>query len=276
VAHNAVENNALTRDTVADVKACLKGETCSTDQQKKEALERAKALSKMLDDEMNALCKKDPTGDACRGAVSLATQYAAMIDPWDILYDDVVRSTRNLFDYVFNGSNAKWLFSIYYRGIDNRADFFGAMNQYEQHLGSGTQWFGGAEQVSRAAWTGLGADGNGSRYTFFAGAVFFTGPYAYSMYEWRSEAGNSLMNAGFESFRDLYNNGTYDAIAWDINQLRSEQQLLQPIHVKYLENRSVFRFVSKQITGVDLLDYNSRVQYGCELLGYSAGQGCKP
>jgi len=28
--------------------------------------------------------------------------------------------------------------------------------------------------------------------------------------------------------------------------------------------------------GVDILDYKSRVEFGCKLLGYNASQGCVP
>lgn len=79
-------------------------------------------------------------------------------------------------------------------------------------------------------------------------------------------------------------------MAWDIGQLRDEQQSLQPIHERYLSDRSIFTWLGRQITdqvrvlnqaqgqegGVDLLDYESRVRYGCKLLGYSAEQGCRP
>jgi filamentous hemagglutinin len=166
------------------------------------------------------------------------------------------------------------------------------MNKYQLNLGSGAKWFGGAEFVSRAPWTGLGADGNFSYLTFAVGALF-AGTHASDIYEWRSVAGNTLMNSGFDSFKDLYNSGTADPIVWDINQLRAEQQVLQPIHEKYLSDRVVFTIASKLITntdyavgaklekqgqpgGVDILDYKSRVQYGCKLLDYSANQGCKP
>ena len=83
------------------------------------------------------------------------------------------------------------------------------------------------------------------------------------------------MNKGFSSFRDLYNNKP-NMMRWDIKQLRDEQTLLQPIHEKYLANHSFFRLVSEKITHVDILDYKSRIQYGCKLLGYTAQQGCKP
>lgn len=105
------------------------------------------------------------------------------------------------------------------------------------------------------------------------------------------------MSAGFGSFSTLYNHGG-DPVRWDINQLISEQQTLQPIHEKYLKDRSFFRTVSEWLTdtnsfigagnnfvtsdmqgqpgGIDILDYQSRVRYGCRLLGYSKQQGCTP
>ncbi|AYR19087.1 hemagglutinin [Alcaligenes faecalis] len=154
----------------------------------------------------------------------------------------------------------------------------------------------GAEFVSRAPLTGLGADGSGSGYTFLLGFVLAE-INAPSIYEWRAEAGNALMKAGFTNFSMLYNEGG-DPVRWDINQLISEQKTLQPIHEKYLKDRFFFRMVSEwqtntnailgagnnffttdkhgQLGGIDILDYRSRVEYGCKLLGYSDKQGCMP
>jgi len=240
---------------------------------------------------MNALCAANPVGDACRTAVNTTTQYIAMQDAWALLNGDVTRSSKNTFDYVYNSLGAESRFALYYNTIDNRADFFGASDRYEQHVGSGAKWYGGAEDVSRAALTGLGADGKGSGYSFLFGSLL-AGVNADTIYDWRQEAGNSLMSAGFSNFKDLYNQDL-DPVQWDINQLRSEQQTLQPIHQKYLKDRVVFTWVSKTMTnsdglgailpdrqtapgGIDILDYNSRINYGCKLLGYSQEQGCKP
>lgn len=70
-----------------------------------------------------------------------------------------------------------------------------------------------------------------------------------------------------------------------------EQQAPQPIHEKYLEDRKFYNAVSKAMTnsnfikrsedqqingGIDILDYNSRIKYGCKLLGYGENEGCKP
>ncbi|WP_207788942.1 hypothetical protein [Bordetella trematum] len=257
-------------------------------------VDEAERLSQFLDKEMNALCAANPVGDACRRAVNVATQYIAMQDAWAALNNDVSRSSKNTFDYVYNSLGAEARFALYYNTIDNRADFFGASDRYEQNLGSGAKWFGGAESVSRAGWTGLGADGNGSSYTFLLGAVLFAGPNAKKIYDWRSEAGNALMKSGFSNFQSLYH-GKSDPITWDIKQLKDEQRTLQPIHEKYMKDRVVFSFISSLMTdssdympgrlldkdktqpgGIDILDYNSRIRYGCKLLGYGETQGCKP
>ncbi|MBK8525520.1 MAG: hypothetical protein IPL58_16680 [Betaproteobacteria bacterium] len=108
------------------------------------------------------------------------------------------------------------------------------------------------------------------------------------------------MQKRFDNFKTLYNNGTSNAVVWDINQLQSEQKVLQPVHEKYLSGTTTFRFVSSIFTdtnipvfgpgnnfgltdskqgqpgGVKLLDYKSRVEFGCRLLGYNASQGCNP
>lgn len=115
------------------------------------------------------------------------------------------------------------------------------------------------------------------------------------IYQWRDEAGNTLMNAGFDNFRGLFNKAVTDPVAWDINQLRSEQQALQSVHEKYLGDRDAFTFFSTQVTDankllirrlmddkqamsgdIDILDYKSRVKFGCKLLGHGAAQGCQP
>ena len=107
------------------------------------------------------------------------------------------------------------------------------------------------------------------------------------------------MKGGFDNFRNLYNN-KQNPIFWDIRQLKNEQSLLQPIHEKYLGEYPVFQEISRKITdsngdlgkgfegfgmvnsdqqqpgGVNILDKASRIRYGCQLLGYTAAQGCKP
>ncbi|WP_313055870.1 hypothetical protein [Pseudomonas lopnurensis] len=103
-----------------------------------------------MDDEMKSLCSLNPTSDACRTAVNAAVKYVAMQEAWDVMNGDVSRSSVNLFDQLYNSEGAENWFSLYLNTIDNRADFFGASNQYEQNLGSGAQWFAGAEYVSRA------------------------------------------------------------------------------------------------------------------------------
>lgn len=204
---------------------------------------------------------------------------------------DVARSSSSTFGYLYDSEGAKDRFTTYLGTIDERADFFGASNLYESNLGIGAKWFEGAEFVSRAPLTGLGADGHGSFITFAAGLGTMT-----NIYGWRNEAGNTLILGGFDNFKALFDGKYTDAVVWDIGQLKNEQGLLQPVHEKYLEGHELFQILSNIATdtdwgvgvvpftseqqgvkgGVDILDYKSRVEFGCKLLGYSAAQGCSP
>lgn len=84
----------------------------------------------------------------------------------------------------------------------------------------------------------------------------------------------------------------YATKQWEIKQLNDEQKILQPIHLKYLKNRPIFVGLTKYMTkydsdfslikksqripgGVNLLDIESRIKYGCHMLGYTEAQGCK-
>ncbi|NEN75600.1 hemagglutinin, partial [Pelistega sp. NLN82] len=188
-------------------------------------------------------------------------------------------------------------FVHYFNTIDTRANFFGASNVYEQNQGSGAKWFEGAEKVSRACFTGLGADGCASYLSFYLAKIFSGNP---DLYGWRKEAGDTLMKSGFTNFRELYNNKGINPMEWDIKQLKSEQSVLQPIHEKYLGEYGVFRWGSQKAMdnnkgvklfnffnnlfdlekhkgidgGVDILNQKSRIEYGCMLLGYTKEQGC--
>ena len=291
-AGTAVDNNYLTQTSVQRLKGCLTGQTCRNESEKATLVEESQQLSKFLDEELAALCAAAPTGDACRTGVHNAIQYIAIRDAWEYIHGDVERSSKETFDYLYNQDESREHFLHYMNTIDNRADFFAASNQYEQQIGSGVQWFDGADFVSRAAITGLGADGNLSYLTFAMGKALGNPP----IYEWRKAAGDALIVGGFDNFKDLYNN-QQDPVAWDIKQLKNEQALLQPIHEKYLSDQKAFTKVSQLLTleqmlnlsvfgiiqekqvqegGIDLLDYESRVSYGCKLLGYSEKQGCQP
>ena len=267
---------------------CIRDSTCSTDEQKKAAVAKAEKLSEWLDSEMRSLCDKAPTSDSCRAAVNASIKYVAMKDAWNIMNKDVTRSSKNTFDYLYNTEGAAGRLVTYLNTIDNRANFFGASHVYEQNMGIGAKWFGGAEEVSRAGWTGLGADDNLSYITFGVGRLMAP------VYDWRKAAGDALITGGFENFKNLYNKATSDPVAWDIKQLKGEQTILQPIHEQYMGDRSAFTWLSGLVTdtsimpeimigdrkgmdgGVDILDYKSRVEFGCKLLGYSKSQGCAP
>ncbi|MEY9335443.1 filamentous hemagglutinin [Pseudomonas protegens] len=288
VAANGTQYNYLTHQAFDEVGNCLSGRTCSTDEQKKAAVAKAEKLSEWLDSEMRSLCDKAPTSDSCRAAVNASIKYVAMKDAWNIMNKDVTRSSKNTFDYLYNTEGAAGRLVTYLNTIDNRANFFGASHVYEQNMGIGAKWFGGAEEVSRAGWTGLGADDNLSYITFGVGRLMAP------VYDWRKAAGDALITGGFENFKNLYNKATSDPVAWDIKQLKGEQTILQPIHEQYMGDRSAFTWLSGLVTdtsimpeimigdrkgmdgGVDILDYKSRVEFGCKLLGYSKSQGCAP
>ena len=286
---SGAQHNYLTHLKIEEIKDCLAGKSCSAAEDREQVMAEAEALSVLLDAEMKAVCETNPTSDGCRTAVNAATQYVAMKDAWEVMSGDVDRSAQALLDYVLNGDGSEERLPFYYNTIDNRANFFGAMDRYLAGNGSAVGWFSGAEFVARAPITGLGADGQMSSLTFLIGSLA-AGVNANLIYEWRSEAGNTLMSAGFDNFRSIYNDPHQDAVAWDIAQLRGEQRSLQSVHERYLSSRPVFTWLGGVVTdhvrvlneaqgqegGVDLLDYESRVRYGCKLLGYSEEQGCRP
>jgi len=292
LAGNATQYNYLTHNKLKEIQECLGGTSCNSLEQKEAMIRDAEDLSQMLDQEMTSICSASPSSDACRTAVHSAIQYVAMTEAWELMNADVSRSSQAVFDQLYNSQDAEKWFSLHLNSIDKRADFFGASDRYEQNSGSGAQWFGGAEFVSRAWGTGLGADGEGSNYSFAAGSLL-AGLDAPEIYKWRKVAGDTLLADGFVKFKGLYNNGTSDPAQWDINQLKSEQQVLQAVHDSYLSDKGVFRYASHHATdstslgyvfddrktikgGVDILDYKSRVEYGCKLLGYDMLQGCAP
>ncbi|PKZ67780.1 hypothetical protein CYJ96_11935 [Moraxella osloensis] len=275
-AKTAVEDNYLTKISLEKVR------------KHQLSIQEAEKLSQFLDSEVKKLCSKNPTNDACRTAISSQIQYIAMQEAWETMRNDVSRTSKQTFDYLYNTPNANNRFVLYFNTIDARANFFKASNQYEKNLGVGAKWFGGADYVSRTPFTGLGADGNGSYLTFGASKILGNP----DIYSWRSEAGNALITQGFGNFKNLYNSRPH-ATQWDIKQLRDEQTLLQPIHEKYLGNQPLFNWVSNILTdtnyggkilsdkqvqdgGINILDKSSRIKYGCKLLGYTEQQGCKP
>jgi filamentous hemagglutinin family protein len=284
VAANATQYNYLTHQAFDEVDSCLSGRTCSTQQQKDAAIAKAEKMSEFLDSEMRSMCDKAPQSDGCRTAVNAAIKYIAMQDAWNIMHSDVSRTSKSTFNYLYNTEGASDRLVTYLNTIDNRANFFGASNLYEQQLGIGAKWFWGAEAVSRAPLNGLGADGNASYITF--GLGWLLAP----VYNWRTAAGDALINGGFDNFKGLFNKVSTDPVAWDVNQLKTEQSLLQSIHERFLEGHNIFQNIGRLATdtsiwpdsivgangGVSILDYKSRVEFGCKLLGYSKSQGCVP
>ncbi|HFC7958100.1 TPA: DUF637 domain-containing protein, partial [Neisseria meningitidis] len=278
----AVESNALSKERMDKLTKCLSGKTCSTTMEKVNAIKKDEQFSKVIDTEIQKVCSRNPLGDGCRNGINMSIKYIAMPAAWKYMPTDVSRVAKEVFGYLYNSQGASTRFDKYFNTIDNRADFFAASNLYEQNLGSKARWFGGADFVSRAAITGLGADGEASYITFAAGKVVGNPP----IYEWRAASGNALIVNGFYNFRDLFNKKT-NPREWDIQQLKSEQKLLQPIHQKYLSNEKDYLSLIKGVTsnkifsiipnplderkkiedGINMLDYKSRIKYGCKLMG---------
>jgi len=84
------------------------------------------------------------------------------------------------------------------------------------------------------------------------------------------------MNSGFDNFRNLHNGNFNDPVQWDISLLKNEQIMLQPTHEKYLKEREAFRWVARKAEKVDLLDYVSRIKYGCKEMKHNGVQECAP
>lgn len=56
------------------------------------------------------------------------------------------------------------------------------------------------------------------------------------------------MAGGYENFKALYNRKVTDPVAWDINQLKNEQKILQPIHEECLKDHKRFVELAKDAT----------------------------
>ncbi|WP_436868936.1 DUF637 domain-containing protein [Acinetobacter courvalinii] len=283
----AILNNYLTHYSKAkfstELAACkISSSNCDA------IIQKYQDLSKTNDKELVAVCSNQSRIQDCNNMMKAALDYAGSdfhkiygvsSSAMDSLSADQTRSRDLVLANIFKDTN-NWFGMI--NDIDLRADFFSAMYQK-----TGAEWFRVANQTSRAAGVGLGAEGAFSGITFFAGGVLSTLTSAGSVnlrdvYNWRTEAGNALMKAGFNNFKQLYEGKVTDIVAWNIKQMQQEQKLLQPIHEKYFKSSlwlvpqiAVPKYLFPN-NRVDLLDYNSRVNYGCVEMGYSQAQGCKP
>lgn len=286
VAQNAVKNNYLTQKQISNLQSSLnalnnaiaecRDKACveKINKERKKLIDQYKKISKEQDIALKTICFSQPNSSVCTSGIKSALEYNGGVTTGDAiarnLLGDKFDSSKNTLNIIYNSPSAKNLISTRVNSIDDRANFFGTNNTYYQSQGIDIRWFGAAEIVSRAPITGLGADGNLSYMTFGAGKLFGNP----DLYAWRAEAGNTLTEGGFNNFKNAFQGYYTSAKDWDINQLRSEQKLLQPIHEKYLSNYPTFRYVSKKITGVTILDYNSRIDFGCAKMKYS--QGCTP
>uniref|UniRef100_UPI00387A4FA2 DUF637 domain-containing protein n=1 Tax=Acinetobacter calcoaceticus TaxID=471 RepID=UPI00387A4FA2 len=282
----AIQNNYLTHYSkakfVADLTKCkVSSSNCDN------IVQNYQNLSKTNDIELATVCNNAARSQDCNNMLQAALDYAG--SDFNQIYGinspamanlkaDQIRSRELVLKNIFKDTN-NWYSMI--NDIDLRADFFSAM-----YAKTGAEWFRVANETSRAAFVGLGAEGAYSGVTFALGGVFGTITSGGSVnlsdvYNWRSEAGYSLMKAGYNNFKQLYDGKVTDIVAWNIGQMQQEQKLLQPIHEKYFKNSKLWvlqTWVPTKFRNnpVNLLDYNSRVKYGCIEMGYTIAQGCKP
>lgn len=270
----AIQNNYLTHYTkakfVSELTACkVKLSDCEA------VIQKYQSTSKINDLELTNICNNPARRSDCNLMLQAALDYAG--DDFNKIYGinssamknlqlDQARSRELVLKNIFKDNNS-WFGMI--NDIDLRADFFSAM-----YAKTGAEWFKVANQTSRAAFTGLGAEGNFSSLTFGIGNLISTS----DAYAWRDEAGAALMKGGFKNFKELYEGKVNDINAWNIKQLREEQLLLQSIHEKYFANYQwkPMVWIPEVTMQVNLLDYNSRIQYGCKKMGYTVSQGCTP
>ncbi|SET27177.1 hemagglutinin repeat-containing protein [Thorsellia anophelis] len=277
VGKNAVENNYLTQMQAEEFISNYEG-ICFTDAckiRRDELIKKYSEISLEQDVDLVSVCEEKPDSSACTAALKDAIAYNGgindkIIDARDLLGDRFY-SSNNTLNILYNGQDAKALISERVESIDNRADFFGMNDYYFDELGIPIKWYGEAEKVSRACLTGLGATGCGSEYTF----ELYDWALDADLDAWRAEAGKKIMEGGFNNFSNLYNlsNGNYDnvnlsvlnfddsgkvnsvklnlytlfsnnpdvySMIWNVDQLISEQKMLQPVHEKYIPNNSNF------------------------------------
>ncbi|MEN8273564.1 DUF637 domain-containing protein [Acinetobacter seifertii] len=282
----AIQNNYLTHYSkakfVADLAKCkVSSSNCDN------IIQNYQNLSKTNDIELATVCNNAARSRDCNNMLQAALDYAG--SDFNQIYGinspamanlkaDQIRSRELVLKNIFKDTN-NWYSMI--DDIDLRADFFSAM-----YAKTGAEWFRVANETSRAAVVGLGAEGAYSGVTFALGGALGTITSGGSVnlrdvYNWRSEAGYALMKAGYNNFKQLYDGKVTDIVAWNIGQMQQEQKLLQPIHEKYFKNSKLWvlqTWVPTKFRNnpVNLLDYNSRVKYGCIEMGYTIAQGCKP
>lgn len=234
-------------------------------------------ISKKQDIELMSLCFGQPNSSLCSSHLKEALSYNGSIDMKNNVARNLLKdrntSSNNILNIIYNTPKANELINDRVKSVTDRANFFGTNNYYFNQNNVPTKWFGVAEKTSRIF---LGADGYGGSYVFGAGNIVANPLSDKSLNNWRAEAGNALMDKGFNNFKDLYN-GNYSSVKqWDIKQLKEEQNLLQPIHEKYLNKNGLIDSMGKPVTNGSILKYKDRMNYGCGEMGYKANDGCKP
>ncbi|MGE8226352.1 MAG: hypothetical protein ACN6RK_11265 [Stenotrophomonas sp.] len=106
---------------------------------------------------------------------------------------------------------------------------------------TGAVWFAAAESQSRDNLSGAKFDA-----AMIFNRLFGAGEV---MGEWRSAAGNRIMESGLVNFKDIYYDSTLNPVGWSIKQLVNEQRdvLLQGIHEKFVPKMAVGTKVSMEL-----------------------------
>ncbi|MEN5209186.1 hemagglutinin repeat-containing protein [Stenotrophomonas terrae] len=268
---NEVSNNYLKHQQIADLQSelgrCNFDENC-LDRVSKKYLD----ISRSNDVELAYSCAQSPTGSACQDGIREAMNYVGDKSwksytsmPLGIdrevalqsiyqLNGDVDSSRKLVLDLVFGDSQIYGAIN----DIDARSDFFGAMYSHTNAV-----WFEAAESQSRNNLSGAKFDA-AMMVNRWLGAGEVMG-------EWRSAAGNRIMESGLANFRDIYYDSTLSPIGWSIKQLVNEQRdaLLQGIHEKFVPKMAVGTKLGMEVVGgvKDVLSPDERVKTGCRNMG---------
>lgn len=236
-------------------------------------------LTKILQNEQDLphYCQTAPASNRCSESIRYALWYLHKRRLANQL-PNATQSAKTVLTILYNdnGENAQRLLLSRINDINTRANFFAVNHLYYQHSSLPVRWFGVSDKVSRDCLTGLGAKHCGS-YIPFAVSKVFGNP---AIYTWRQRGGETLLANSFDNFKSLFNGKFHDSVRWDIDQLKTEQSLLQPIHEAFLGDHLVFRKVNKTLMrlkirgGVEILSQSDRLRYGCKMLGYTHFEGC--
>ncbi|GFZ93225.1 hemagglutinin repeat-containing protein [Dyella caseinilytica] len=255
--------NYLTHQQMDAFKKALK--SCGTQDECQHVVDTYMALSGQNDEALKQACAAAPLGGACQDGIRDALSYAnTPVNSYPIpayasmignVIDDVNQSRGNVLNIVMTNQPAYGAINT----IDARADFFGSM--YQQ---TSAPWFGAAAETSTEDLMGV---------KFNTGNFVTVGGLA----DWRSQAGNLIMQNGYSSFVNVYQNyqnPSFDLNVWSLSQLVNEQNILQPVY----DGQGGFTHFTIWAGGwldhwIDATDVNQRIEFGCDRMGRFGYQG---